>query len=103
MICLATALTIVFLLSPIIDHLHNDSESGLHPGVPVILPSSFGGSPRAMQQNYQDATAIVAKYGKPDLFVTYTCNTNVQDIVENLRDGESYKEGITLLCDLSSP
>ncbi len=27
-----------------------------------------------MQQNYQDAIAIVAKYGKPDLFVTYTCN-----------------------------
>lgn len=32
--------------------------------------------------------AIVAKYGKPDLFVTYTCNPNVQDIMENLRDGE---------------
>lgn len=41
-----------------------------------------------MQQNYQDAMAIVAKYGKPDLFVTYTCNPNVQEIVENLRDGE---------------
>lgn len=41
-----------------------------------------------MQQNYQDAMAIVAKYGKPDLFVTYTCNSNVQDIVENLREGE---------------
>ena len=41
-----------------------------------------------MQQNYQDAMAIVAKYGKPDLFVTYTCNSSVQDIVENLREGE---------------
>ena len=41
-----------------------------------------------MQQNYQDAMAIVAKYGKPDLFVTYTCNPNITDIIENLRDGE---------------
>ncbi len=64
------------------DHLHNPGKSGAHPGIPVILPSSFSGSPRAMQQNYQD---VIAKYGKP---VTYTCNPNVQDIVENLRDGE---------------
>ena len=71
------------------DHLHDPTESGPHPGVPVILPSSFSGSPRAMQQNYQDAMAIVAKYGKPDLqFVTYTCNPKVKEIVENLRDGE---------------
>ena len=41
-----------------------------------------------MQQNYQDAMAIVAKYGKPDLFVIYTCNPKVQDILENLRDNE---------------
>ena len=41
-----------------------------------------------MQQNYQDAMAIVAKYGKLDLFVTYTCNPKVQDITENLRDNE---------------
>ena len=41
-----------------------------------------------MQQNYQDAMAIVAKYGKPDLFVTYTCNPKIKDIEENLRNGE---------------
>ena len=40
----------------------------------VILPSSFRGSPRVLLQNYQDAMAIVAKYGKPDLFITFTCN-----------------------------
>ena len=41
-----------------------------------------------MQQNYQDALAIVVKYRKPDLFVSYTCNPKVQDITENLRDNE---------------
>lgn len=65
------------------DHLH--SESGMQPGVPVVLPSSFSGSPRAMQQ---DAMAIVSKYGKPDIFLTYTCNPKIHEITENLRDGE---------------
>ena len=27
-------------------------------------------------------------YGKPDLFLTYTCNPNIQEISENLRPGE---------------
>ena len=37
-----------------------------------------------MQQNYQDAMAIVAKYGKPDLFVTYTCNPKIKDITSEM-------------------
>ena len=65
------------------DHLHNTAIE-----TPVILPSSFAGSPRAMQQNYQDAMAIVAKYGKPDLFLTYTCNPKTKEITENLKNGE---------------
>jgi hypothetical protein len=32
-------------------------------GRPVILPSTFGGGPRAMQMNYQDALAIVREFG----------------------------------------
>lgn len=40
----------------------------------VVLASSFVGGPRYMVQQYQDAMAIVRKYGKPDLFVTFTCN-----------------------------
>ncbi|GBN63095.1 hypothetical protein AVEN_138096-1 [Araneus ventricosus] len=32
------------------------------------------GSPRHMQQNYQDAMAMVRKFGNPDLFLTFTCN-----------------------------
>ena len=40
----------------------------------VVLASSFVGGPRYIVQQYQDAMAIVRKYGKPDLFVTFTCN-----------------------------
>ncbi|KYQ52386.1 ATP-dependent DNA helicase PIF1, partial [Trachymyrmex zeteki] len=50
----------------------------------IILPSTFIGSPRNMLQNYQDAMAIVDKFGKPNLFITMTCNPNWREIVENL-------------------
>lgn len=71
------------------DHIHNNAgNQSAQPGVPVILPSTFNGSPRSMHQNYQDAMAIVGKYGKPDLFLTYTCNPKSKEIVENLHDGE---------------
>ena len=40
-----------------------------------------------MQQNYQDAMAIIAKFGKPDLFLTFTCNPKSQSIAENLPTG----------------
>jgi hypothetical protein len=50
-----------------------------------ILPSSFSGNPRTMQQNYQDAMSIVRKNGKPDLFITMTCNPEWPEIKENLK------------------
>lgn len=53
----------------------------------IILPSTFYGSPRNMLQHmlqYQDAMAIVRKYGKPEIFITMTCNPNWREIRENL-------------------
>ena len=49
-------------------------------GTLVILPSIFQGSPLYMQQNNQDATAIVRKFGRPDLFITFTCNPTWPEI-----------------------
>ncbi|OAQ22440.1 hypothetical protein K457DRAFT_60613, partial [Linnemannia elongata AG-77] len=44
-------------------------------GRKVILPSSYVGGPRFMQQLYQDAIAIVrATNSMPDYFITFTCN-----------------------------
>ena len=42
-----------------------------------------------MQQSYQDAMAFVRKYGKPDLFVTFTCNPTWPEIVTNLLPGQT--------------
>ncbi|XP_064641931.1 uncharacterized protein LOC135496501 [Lineus longissimus] len=37
-----------------------------------------------MQQNFQDAMAIVSKFGRLDLFLTFTCNPKCQDILDAL-------------------
>jgi hypothetical protein len=40
----------------------------------TILPATYIGSPRHMHQYTQDAMSYVRKYGRPDLFITFTCN-----------------------------
>jgi hypothetical protein len=41
-----------------------------------------------MNQLYQDSMALVRKFGKPDLFITMTCNPNWREILHELRFGE---------------
>ncbi|KAK4519591.1 Bifunctional purine biosynthesis protein PurH [Mucor velutinosus] len=56
-------------------------------GKQIILPSSPTGSPRSMQQLYQDSMAMVSSLGKPSYFITFTCNPNWPEIVNELRNG----------------
>ncbi|GIY48194.1 helitron_like_N domain-containing protein [Caerostris extrusa] len=49
-------------------------------GNAFILPSSYIGSPRNMQEYIQDAMTYVRHYGRPDLFITFTCNPNWEEI-----------------------
>ncbi len=57
-------------------------------GQVIILPSSFTGSPRALNQLYQDAMGIVRRFGKPDYFITMTTNPNWPEIIGNLQEGQ---------------
>ena len=41
-----------------------------------------------MHKQYQNAMAIVRKHGKPDLFLTFTCNPKWREITENLCPGD---------------
>jgi hypothetical protein len=52
-------------------------------GKRMILSSSFTGSIRYMQQLYQDSMAIVREFGKPDLFITVTCNPKWPELPMN--------------------
>lgn len=54
----------------LIDYMQNRANNiNGRVGKMVVLPSTFIGSPRNMFQNYQDAMAIVNKFGKPDLLL----------------------------------
>ena len=55
----------------------------------VVLPSSFTGSPRHMRGLYQDAMTMVERLGKPDLFITFTCNPTWPEIKDNLLIGQT--------------
>ena len=73
------------LYSRLMDYLDNRAQNeGITAGIPVILPSSFMGSPRNMQERYQDAMSLVRKFGKPDIFLTMTCNPQCPEIKDNL-------------------
>jgi hypothetical protein len=53
-----------------------------------ILPSSFTGSDRFMQQLFQDSMAIVRYFGKPNFFLTFTANPRWPEITDNLLRGQ---------------
>ena len=58
-------------------------------GQGVILPSSFIGSPRHMQQRFQDTMAIARFYGKVDVFLTMTANPKWDEITRELLPGQT--------------
>ncbi|PWZ25627.1 hypothetical protein Zm00014a_023507 [Zea mays] len=49
-------------------------------GKQTVLSPSFIGGPRDMRRRYMDAMALVRKFGKPDIFLTMTCNPNWDEI-----------------------
>nr|XP_047137563.1 uncharacterized protein LOC101241181 [Hydra vulgaris] len=81
------------------EHVNNAANNlNVRPGRVVILPSSYVGSPRALKENFEDAMAIIKRYGKPDLFITFTCNPKWKEITENLNPGKSPSDRPDLVC-----
>ena len=54
-----------------------------------ILASSFQGGKRWYNKRFQDMMAICRKYGKPDLFITMTCNPKWPEIKDALLPGQT--------------
>jgi hypothetical protein len=71
------------------DAIAPTDQDASHLGTKVILPSTFIGGPRYMVQLYQDALSIVRRFGKPDYFITFTCNPAWPEIVRELKFGQS--------------
>ena len=59
-----------------------------HVGQRKFIPSSVPDTRRFMERKYDDAMGVVARFGKPDLFITFTCNTNWREIQEALLPGQ---------------
>ena len=73
------------------DHVYNQPPQSpqIHnPGIPFYLPSSFQGSRRNMTEAYHDAMSIVRTLGKPEIFVTFTCNEKWPEITSSLKTGQ---------------
>ncbi|KAG4935726.1 hypothetical protein JHK84_049927 [Glycine max] len=60
--------------------LDDGSTKDLNKGKRVILPSTFIGSPRYMDQLYFDGITICSHVGFPNLFITLTYNPNWPEI-----------------------
>ena len=74
----------VDLYSGLADAVSKGDTNATELGRNIILPSSYTNSPRQMFQLYQDAMTIVRKFGKPDLFITFTCNPLWDEITGSL-------------------
>ncbi|XP_044588797.1 uncharacterized protein LOC123267978 [Cotesia glomerata] len=66
------------------DALSNNDNELSTVGKMVMLPSSLTGGPRYMHERTQDAMTYVRHYGRPDLFITFTCNPKWPEITELL-------------------
>ena len=58
-------------------------------GKRVVLSSSFEGGRRKWNMRYQNGMAIVRKFQKPNLFLTYTFNPNCQELKAELMPGQT--------------
>ncbi len=66
-----------------------DANDGVNAGQKVILPPSVTASPRWYAEEFQNSMALVRKYGKPDIFITFTADPQWDEIKSSLLPGES--------------
>lgn len=63
-----------------------------------LLPASFHGSPFKRKHDTEDALVIVNRRGRPQLFLTITCNPLWPEITANLLPGQSASDRPDLCC-----
>nr|XP_043639169.1 uncharacterized protein LOC122610240 [Erigeron canadensis] len=61
-------------------------------GQRIVLPASFIGGPRDMRRRFLDAMTLVQDDGKPDIFLTVTCNLCWDEILEDLQPGQTAQD-----------
>ena len=62
------------LYNGLADSLRREDDHMDEVGCRIVLPSSYHGGDRFIQQLYQDSMTLVRYFGKPSLFITFTAN-----------------------------
>lgn len=78
--------------------LRGDAEVAAAAGRRIILPSSYLGSSRFISQCYQDSMAIVRRFGRPTLFITFTASPYWPEVLRELGPGETGLNRPDLIC-----
>ena len=68
----------------------------------TILPKSVTGSPADYKERYQNALKLIQMQGKPDLFITMTCNPQWPEIQRELLPGECWENRMDLVARVFS-
>ncbi|XP_056698246.1 uncharacterized protein [Spinacia oleracea] len=76
------------LYQGILDTVESGETNARNMGHRVVLPPTFIGGPRDLKKRYLNAMALVQRCGKPESFVTMTCNPNWPEIKQELGIGE---------------
>ena len=58
----------------------------------IVLPTSFICGPRDMKAKFHNAMALVQVIGKPNFFITVTCNPDWPEIKDNLLPSQSAQD-----------
>ncbi|KAG5564858.1 hypothetical protein RHGRI_000901 [Rhododendron griersonianum] len=85
------------LYQGIVDSIGQGESDPSKIGKRIVLPGSFIGGPRDMRKRYLDAMTLVERYGKPDLFLTMTCNPNWQEVKNEMKTHEEAQNRPDLL------
>ncbi|WVZ49677.1 hypothetical protein U9M48_001014, partial [Paspalum notatum var. saurae] len=73
----------------LLDTLSVGEARASHAGKRVVLSKAFHGSDRDVHSRFMDAMTLVTRFGKPDFFVTMTCNPYWDEIMAELLPGQT--------------
>ncbi|KAL6615116.1 hypothetical protein ACP70R_037386 [Stipagrostis hirtigluma subsp. patula] len=77
------------LYQGMVDVISDGETRASEVGKRIVLPRTFPGEDRDMQQRFLNAMALVQRFGKPDYFITMTCNPYWEEITTNLEPGQT--------------
>lgn len=76
----------------LIDTLAAGEARASEVGRRIVLPRSFPGGDRDVQARFLDAMTLVQRFGKPNYFVTMTCNPYWEEIIQELLPGQTLQD-----------